>query len=124
MSSGGDRTAAVVSSGQQHVAAAAASSYTTLTNSSILNSTTTPLNLTINQSIVLVNVKELNLKLYNEIIISWNILEETSTADWIGIYKTSKSVRAGQACVFRVRVVIASSLQLVRTARTIWTFSA
>ena len=41
-------------------------------------------------SSIQVNIKELNLKIYNEIIISWNILnnEETSISDWIGIYKT------------------------------------
>ncbi len=45
-------------------------------------------NNTISSSIQ-VNIKELNLKIYNEIIISWNILnnEETSINDWIGIYK-------------------------------------
>jgi len=41
----------------------------------------------IHQSVLFVNVKELNLKLYNEIIVSWNILEETNTSDWIGVYK-------------------------------------
>jgi hypothetical protein len=42
-----------------------------------------------NKSSIYVNVKELNLKLYNEIIISWNILENTSNQDWIGIYRPS-----------------------------------
>lgn len=45
----------------------------------------------ISQSVLFVNVKELNLKLYNDIIVSWNILEDTSINDWIGIYKISKS---------------------------------
>lgn len=42
---------------------------------------------TLNQSVLFVNVKELNLNLYNEIIISWNIIESTSLNDWIGVYK-------------------------------------
>ncbi|CAF0857734.1 unnamed protein product [Brachionus calyciflorus] len=42
---------------------------------------------TLNKSVLFVNVKELNLNLYNEIIISWNIIETTSMHDWIGIYK-------------------------------------
>ena len=46
----------------------------------------------INQSVLFVNVKELNLKLYNEIIVSWNILEDASVLDWIGIYKISKFI--------------------------------
>ena len=37
-----------------------------------------------------VNVTELNLKLYSEIVVSWNVLEETSMLDWIGIYKICK----------------------------------
>jgi hypothetical protein len=45
------------------------------------------INNSIFQSVLLVNVKELNLSLYNDIIVSWNILEDTSTLDWIGIYK-------------------------------------
>jgi hypothetical protein len=44
------------------------------------------INNSIFQSVLLVNVKELNLRLYNDIIVSWNILEDTSTLDWIGIY--------------------------------------
>ena len=40
-----------------------------------------------NQSALVVNVKELNLQLYNEVIVSWNILEETSMLDFIGIYR-------------------------------------
>jgi len=40
------------------------------------------------QSMLYVNVKELNLKLYNEIVVSWNIVdEETSVSDFIGIYR-------------------------------------
>ena len=56
----------------------------------------------ISQSVLFVNVKELNLKLYNDIIVSWNILEDTSINDWIGIYKISKftfipaSIRLGK----------------------------
>lgn len=81
----------------------------TLTNANILNNNLTPItnlnantpstsmsgatssnsNSSIYQSVLFVNVKELNLKLYNEIIVSWNILEETSNLDWIGIYKIS-----------------------------------
>ena len=40
-------------------------------------------------SSIKVNVKELNLKIYNEIIVSWSIVinEETTITDWIGIYK-------------------------------------
>lgn len=53
-------------------------------NSNILNTNH------MNQSALFVNVKELNLQLYNEVIVSWNILEETSTHDFIGIYKLSK----------------------------------
>jgi hypothetical protein len=40
-----------------------------------------------NQSALVVNVKELNLQFYNEVIVSWNILEETSMLDFIGIYR-------------------------------------
>ncbi len=41
------------------------------------------------QSMLYVNVKELNLKLYNEIVVSWNIVdEETSVSDFIGIYRS------------------------------------
>jgi hypothetical protein len=40
------------------------------------------------ESYVIVNVKELNLKIYSEIIVSWNIHEDTSLHDWIGLYKT------------------------------------
>lgn len=42
---------------------------------------------TLNKSVLFVNVKELNLNLYNEIIISWNIIDSTSLNDWIGVYK-------------------------------------
>jgi hypothetical protein len=52
-----------------------------LNNANILNN--------MNQSALFVNVKELNLQLYNEVIVSWNILEETSIHDFIGIYKLS-----------------------------------
>lgn len=41
-----------------------------------------------NKSVLLVNVKELNLRVYNEIIVSWNILEATSMHDWIGLFKS------------------------------------
>ncbi len=42
----------------------------------------------INQSVLCVNVKEINLKLYNEIVVSWNICDdETSVFDFIGLYK-------------------------------------
>ena len=33
------------------------------------------------------NVKELILNVYKEIIVSWHISEETSAYDWIGIFK-------------------------------------
>lgn len=47
----------------------------------------------LNQSVLYVNVKELDLKLYNEIVVSWNILdEETSISDFIGVYKLSKKL--------------------------------
>lgn len=49
------------------------------------------LNQTVNKSLLFVNVREINLKLYNEIIISWNILEPTSLNDWIAIYKPGRS---------------------------------
>ena len=41
-------------------------------------------------SSIQVNIKDFNLKIYNEIVVSWNIMnnEETSESDWIGIYKT------------------------------------
>jgi hypothetical protein len=55
-------------------------------------STSNSLNLSqnLNKSVLFVNVKELNLKLYNEIIISWNVLESTTMHDWIGIYRPCK----------------------------------
>jgi len=67
-------------------------STTTTTNMSLMNNNSINLNQinSISQSVLFVNVKELNLKIYNEIVVSWNILEETSTKDWIGIYKTCK----------------------------------
>lgn len=59
-------------------------------NSAIANNSFSNLG-SLNQSVVYVNVKELNLKLYNEIIVSWNILdEETSLSDFIGVYKLGK----------------------------------
>lgn len=46
----------------------------------------------LNESMLYVNVKELNLRVYNEIVVSWNIVEdETSVADFIGVYRLSKS---------------------------------
>ena len=62
------------------------------TNMSLMSNNSINLNQinSISQSVLFVNVKELNLKIYNEIVVSWNILEETSTSDWIGIYKTCK----------------------------------
>ena len=47
----------------------------------------------LNQSMLYVNVKELNLKVYSEIVVSWNIVDdETSEADFIGVYRLSKSL--------------------------------
>lgn len=64
------------------------------TNMSLMSNNSINLNQinVISQSVLFVNVKELNLKIYNEIVVSWNILEETSTNDWIGIYKTCKFI--------------------------------
>ena len=62
----------------------------TMASADLANLTLTPTLLnqqTLSNSVLFVNVKELNLKLYNEIIISWNILETTSLHDWIGIYR-------------------------------------
>lgn len=50
------------------------------------------INNSIFQSVLLVNVKELNLRLYSDIIVSWNILEDTSASDWIGIYKLGELI--------------------------------
>jgi hypothetical protein len=63
-----------------------------------LPTTTTPSNILLTNiisssnltSCIKVNIKELNLKIYNEIIISWNIInEDTTISDWIGIYKSN-----------------------------------
>jgi hypothetical protein len=48
-------------------------------------------------SFLYVNIRQLNLQVYNEIIITWNIIEEeeTSPCDWIGLYcNTSRNETA------------------------------
>ena len=45
-----------------------------------------------NESCILVNVKELNVRLYSEIIVSWSIVEDTSMHDWLGIYHLSMKI--------------------------------
>lgn len=61
---------------------------TPLLSSSSKNSTSNLLINNLTTSFIKLNVNELNLKLYNEIIVSWNIInDETTSNDWIGIYK-------------------------------------
>jgi hypothetical protein len=58
---------------------------TSSNNNILTNSTFTFTNT--NESYLTCNVKELNVKLYNEIIVSWKINEDTSVNDWIALYK-------------------------------------
>ena len=70
-----------------------------------------PTSSSFNQSFLLVNVKELNLKLYNEIVVSWNILEDTSVLDFIGVYRTGKSSFIDSAFSVKIKFQVGLSVR-------------
>ena len=78
-------TVSVMSLGAAAASSSMSNNHSHATTSFNLNINTTP----VNKSVLYVNVKELNLIVYNEIVVSWNILEATSMHDWIGLFKTS-----------------------------------
>ena len=74
-------------------------------NSNILNNN-------MNQSALFVNVKELNLQLYSEVIVSWNILEETSIHDFIGIYKLGKLIILIYYCSKKIAIYFGKNFKM------------
>lgn len=87
-----DANFATLNSSNKSIAQPVKTYFASTLGPSVLSSSSNSLcNQASNQSAIFINVKEINLQLFNEIIVSWNILEDTSPLDFIGIYKLLSS---------------------------------